>query len=153
MIWFVVSVIITISLIGVFIGIAYQYSDTIQRNARGEAANYYVNADIINDPVHMLYDENNDNLTIYVKNTGRYEIYKRHTLVGLNGETYSVNESDINIMGDESSWRRGAVARINISAESLNFQGDNYVWVEVQGIYQGSIMGRDRDSLDFYFDS
>jgi len=153
MIWFAVSVIVAISLIGVFVGLAYQYSGTIQRNARGEAANYYVNVDLVNDPVYMPYDNDTNDLTIYAKNTGMYELDTSQILVNVNGNILLVDEDDVDIMGkDDTDWTQGTVARINVNADLENGE-DHSVRIEVQGIFRGERMGRDSDSLEFHLNS
>ncbi len=149
MIWFAVTVIVTISLIGVFIGIAYNYSSRIQDNARGEAANYYVNVELINDPASVPYNETTNNLTLYAKNTGRYKLDISQTVISVNGQTNSVNESDVEVLGNSTSWSQGSVAEINVSANLKNGE-DHSVRIHVQGIYMGEKMGRDQDSFEFY---
>ncbi len=150
MIWFMVSVIVAISLMGVFVGIAYQYSDTIQQNARGEAADYKVNVEIINDPRDVPYDDEDGELTIYAKNTGTYELDKDQSLVIVNGEPHAEDELEIEMMGDSSAWTQGSVARINITVENLEENQDHRVNLEVQGIFQGERLGRDSDSIKFH---
>ncbi|MBS3817760.1 MAG: hypothetical protein KGY76_09390 [Candidatus Thermoplasmatota archaeon] len=150
MIWFAVSVIVTISLVGVFIGIAYNYSDTIQDNARGEAANYQVEAEIINDPAEVPYNETENNLTFYVKNTGKYRIDMSQIVIGLDGKPHNVNGSAVDILGNKTRWTAGTVAKINVSAPSFETGEDHYVWIEVQGLFEGDRMGSARDSFEFY---
>ncbi|MEF8873913.1 MAG: hypothetical protein V5A88_04485 [Candidatus Thermoplasmatota archaeon] len=153
MIWFAVSVIVAISLIGVFVGIAYQYSDSIQRNARGEAADYYVNVDIVNDPAMMPYDNGTNNLTIYAKNTGTYELDTSQTIVNVDGEMRAVDEDDVEILGrNDTDWTQGTVAKLNVTTD-LETGEDHSVSIEVQGIFRGDRMGRDSDSLMFHLDS
>jgi len=151
MIWFAVTIIVTISLIGVFIGIAYNYSSRIQDNARGEAANYYVDVEIINDPSSMPYNETSENLTLYVKNTGRYEIDISQILINVNGDGHYVNETHVDILGDETSWTQGTVAEINVSGP-LETGEDHSVRIDVQGIYRGERMGRSEDTLEFHLE-
>lgn len=149
MIWFAVTIIVTISLIGVFVGIAYSYSSRIQDDARAEAANYYVDVELINDPASVPYNETSGNLTLYAKNTGRYELDTSQTLVSVSGDVKYVNESDIDILDDRTGWTQGSVAEINVSTD-LETGQDHSVWIEVQGMFRGERMGRDSDSFDFY---
>lgn len=151
MIWFAVSIIIALSLVGVFIGVAYEYSDRIHADAREEAADYYVNVDIINDPGFMSYDEEENNLTLYAKNTGEYEIYKDNTLININGEMFVYDDEDVQIevLGENSDWKRGEVAQINVSI-SLYSDEDHRASLEVRGIRQGQTRGRDSSSIEFH---
>ncbi|MFO8109186.1 MAG: hypothetical protein R6U17_01490 [Thermoplasmata archaeon] len=150
LIWFAVTVVITISLVGVFVGIAYNYSSGIQDSAREQAANYYVNIEIINDPSSVPYNETTGDLTLYVKNTGKYRLDISQIIVSLSGNSSYVNESQVEVLGNNSDWTAGTVAEINLSISSLQAGRDHFVWVEVRGIFGGNNMGRGQDSLEFY---
>ncbi len=152
MLWFAISVIVALALMGVFVGIAYQYSDSIQENARSKAADYYVNVDIVNDPAQVPYNKTSNNLTIYAKNTGKYELNINKTIVSVGGgiaRSAEKDSVDVKILGNSTDWTQGNVARINVSV-SLETGKDISAWLEVQGIYQGRLNGRDRDSLKFH---
>ncbi|MFP3871891.1 MAG: hypothetical protein ACOC55_03270 [Candidatus Natronoplasma sp.] len=150
MIWFAVSVIVAISIVGAIVGIAYRYSDSIQQSAKGEAADYYVGVEIINDPVQVPYDNDTGNLTIYAKNVGMYELDISQTLINVDGVMHSVNETDVTVMGNDTDWTQGSVAKINVSVPNLETGEDHSVRIEVQGIFQGEKRGRDSDSLKFH---
>ena len=151
MIWFAITVVVTISLVAVFVGIAYDYSAGMRNSARQRAANYYVDIEIINDPAMVPYNENTNEITLYVKNTGSYRLDTSQILMSVSGEALYLDENQVTILGNNSQWTSGTVAEMRVSSSTLQIGRDHYVWIEVQGIYGGNIMGRGQDTFEFHF--
>ncbi len=151
LIWFAISIIVAGSIVGLFVGIAYNHSQAIRDHGRAEAADYYVDVELINDPSSVPYNDTTNSVSFYAKNTGRYDIPLDSVVMEIDGKAYAPEKLDMTVLGENDKWSSGTVARINITGIALTEGTDYTAWIEVQGITPGrESLGRGQDTLEFH---
>jgi flagellar protein FlaG len=133
LIFFISVVIIASVLAGVFAGVVYTLQSGI--DARGDvlSTNLQTDIKIINDPNNVP----NDNLTIYVKNTGRCTLNKDDLNIIVDGYCLESNEYSITVLNGGTDWDMGVVIKIEVldpsDYDNLS-PGDHYVKVSINGV-------------------
>ena len=134
---FIAAIVLSAGFAGVVVDSAEQYADSIGRSQSEYAKDVSTEIQIINDPgaPAKSYDEVNDTLTLYVKNTGDRIIPAEpgELTVLVNGSRHPVR--DVTVHGD-SRWRPGTVVEITVDVV-LPSGSEARVVVDVSG-------GRDR---------
>ena len=140
LIWFIISVFVAGTASLALVPVMNQMADNIEDSARGHSGQLGSAMIIINDPAVVPYDVSNGTLEIYAKNTGRTHISKMGVLALINGTSYLVSDSDIEVMGVLDLWGPGQVARVNISVPGLDPGHDYRIHLHVNTVDRG---GRD----------
>ncbi|WP_136716785.1 CARDB domain-containing protein [Halorientalis salina] len=143
MILFIASIVVAASVVGVFTDSISQVSEAIDDRGVSVSENVRTDIEIISDSGSTnVYDENDNRITIHVKNTGSETLAAEPTQIDLfvNGRYQSVENMDVSLVSDSSTWGPGEVARINISNQDLG-GGDHRVKV---------IINQDEEVFEFH---
>lgn len=113
---FVAAILMSAGLVGVIVDSAERYADSVDTSQSEYAKDVSTEIEIINDPgkPSATYDEVDDTLTLYVKNTGDRTIpaMADEITVLVNGTVHSVTA--VTIHGD-SKWRPGVVVELTVT--------------------------------------
>jgi flagellar protein FlaG len=132
LIFFIASIMIATSLVGVFLTTTYDFARDIQRDTNNKGIELQTDIKIVNDPDNMPYNYSTSVLTIYVKNTGSVPITNASkTLVLINGTAFSGNDLVITMLGNATGWFPEETAMINVTIPLS--QGYYELKVVVQG--------------------
>ena len=124
MIFFVAAIIIAGSMAGVFLSVGFSMATSINNSSSSLEEQMNTELRIINDPAAVPYS--NNNLTIYVENTGNSLVIPSTLAVMLDG--VYINDTTYQILGPSNErWGPSVVLQINI-VEPLA-SGDHYVKV------------------------
>lgn len=122
MIFFVAAIIIAGSMAGVFLSVGFSMATSINNSSASVEEQMNTELRIINDPAAIPYS--NNNLTIYVENTGKSLITPSTLAVMLDG--VFINDTTCQILGPSSErWGPSVVLQINI-VEPLA-SGDHFI--------------------------
>lgn len=111
---------------------------TLEFRQRGQGLTQAIGTDlaIVNDPKNVPYDDANDNLTIYVKNTGSQTLITEDLTVLVDGDHESFNAS---LLDDVDRWTTGTVQEVVVDVNLAS--GDH----RVRASYTPNV----GDTLDF----
>lgn len=89
---------------------------TYQVQERGEGIADAMGTDlsIVNDPQNVPYDSTENNLTLYVKNTGTTTLVEEEVLVLVDGMHRTFNTT---LLDGASRWDRGITAELTVDAD------------------------------------
>lgn len=119
-------------------GLASSLGDVaLSMNRQGEVLADAIRTDvaIVNDPDNVPYDDANDELTIYVKNTGSRTLTENDLVILVDGTHESFNGSVV----EEDRWSQGTVLEATVDVNLAS--GDH----TVRALYTPNIA----DQLDF----
>lgn len=111
---------------------------TLEFRERGSGLTEAIGTDIaiINDPKNVPYDDPENNLTIYVKNTGSEILNTEQLTVLVDGVDKEFNAT---LVGDNDRWTKGVVQDLTVVVELAS--GDH----RVRAVYTPNV----GDTLDF----
>ena len=138
-IFFIASTIVAVSLAGAFTASVYSIQGGI--DDRSDTLKNYLSTaiDIINDPNTVP----NNNLKIYVKNTGKCQLDRNNTeiivdgcVLRWDGPDDPDNQYTTSLVDGSWYWNTTTVLQIEVTASYNNLAaGDHYVKVTVNGVY------------------
>ena len=133
LILFIASMMIAASVAGVFTDSIGQLSGAVSEQGFDVSSDVRTDIEIISDSgSDAIYDDANEEITLYIKNTGTERLAAEPGALDIlvNGQfvtDYSVTRAD----GD-GAWRPGTVVRVDIQQPSLG-SGDHRVQITVNG--------------------
>ncbi len=130
---FIASLIIAASVAGAIVTEVYLTTNSFETSVTRLNERIQSDIKIINDPKNIPYNETgNNNLTIYVKNTGRTFFPKKADLIDVLIDGRYQTDISTNVVNGEE-WKPSKVLEIKIHAPDLE-NGDHRVSVGVNGI-------------------
>ena len=135
LILFIASMMIAASVAGVFTNSIGQLSGAISEQGMDVSSDVRTDVEIISDSgSDAVYDSNDDNITLYVKNTGseQLSVSSGQMDVFVNGQfatAYEVTRAD----GSGDPWSPGTVVEVEISPPQGTLSGDVRVQITVNG--------------------
>jgi flagellar protein FlaG len=133
LIFFIASVVIASLLVGVLASAVYSIHGGIYARGKTLAKNLETDIEIVNDPNNVP----NDNLTIYVKNTGRCQLNMNDTTVIVDGYCLERAEYSLTVLDNNQYWNISTVLKIEVLDPSDYDDlppGDHYVKVSINGV-------------------
>lgn len=135
MILFIASMIIAASVAGVFTSSVDELSDAIDDQGLQVSEDVRTSIEIISDSgaSDTVYDENDEQITILVKNTGTTDLVPEDTPLDVlvNGQFKASSDVDVELLGEGQTWSENEVVRVTID-HALG-EGDHRVKVIVNG--------------------
>lgn len=127
MIFFIVSVVVASSLVGVLYVRTHEISTGIEEKANSFALELRTDIEIINDPEDILWEDSK--LEFYVKNTGTTTINNDTIVVIYDGNAFT--PATVEYVGNGNSWIPGSTAKISIELTSEPEEGKHRVKIIV----------------------
>lgn len=135
MILFIASMLIAASVAGVFTSSVDQLSDAIDDQGLEVSDEIRTSIEIISDSGagDAIYDEDEEELTLLVKNTGTNGLVPEATQLDVlvNGQFQSSENIEVELLGDGETWNQNEVVRVTIDVTLED--GDHRVKVIVNG--------------------
>ncbi len=134
MILFIASMLIAASVAGVFTTSVDDIADAIEEQGPAVSDQVKTNIDIISDSgSDAIYDEESEEITILVKNTGSSNIVPDTTDINVlvNGQFVAADDLTFELLGEGNTWSSSEVIRITIN-QQLD-AGDHRVLINVNG--------------------
>lgn len=135
MILFIASMLIAASVAGVFTSSVDQLSDAIDDQGLEVSDEIRTSIEIISDSGagDAIYDEDEEELTLLVKNTGTNGLVPEATQLDVlvNGQFQSSESIEVELLGDGETWNQNEVVRVTIDVTLED--GDHRVKVIVNG--------------------
>ena len=138
-IFFIAAVLISVSVVAVFAAVINDFTNSIEDKSNRLNDEIRTDIQIINDPTGVPFF--NDNLTIYVKNTGRTTIVNDSLVVLVDGARVNITNLST---PDGALWHTGITANITISTPSIDIEKDHTLRVIVMHGASDSIIFRVR---------
>jgi flagellar protein FlaG len=150
MIFFIAAILVSSAVAVTLIGVIDQYADQISDEASVLEGEMRARMTIINDPLYVIYDTSDNNLTYYLKNTGTSDLSMDDIVVGGNGTAKAGNEIWVTLMGNGTTWRPGDTVEVTFRVSGLREGVDYDGWATTSGISEtGQIRGSADDSFVF----
>ncbi len=116
LIFFIASIMIATSLVGVFLTTTHDFASDIQRDTDTRGKDLQTAIKIVNDPDNVPYNSTTGVLTIYVKNTGSVPITNASkSLVLINGTAFSGSDLSIKMLGGALAWYPEETVEMNVT--------------------------------------
>lgn len=147
-IFFIAAIVISVSVVGVFAKVINDFTGSIEDKSNRLNDEIRTEIQIINDPTGVPFF--NDNLTIYVKNTGRTTIINSSLVVLVDGERVNITEFST---PDGALWHTGITANISISTPKIDAERDHTLKVIVMHGASDHIVFRVRSLSGMRFDN
>ncbi|MCZ7357048.1 MAG: flagellar protein G [Candidatus Methanoperedens sp.] len=129
LIFFIGAVVIAVSVIGVVTTNVHSITASYGMSSQTLADQLKTDITIINDPAAIPYDNNTDNYSFYVKNTGKNTLDPTSVNMFIDGNYYNFSKNwTIMDKPGSSSWYPAYVLRLNYSSPGLS-SGDHTVRV------------------------
>ncbi|MGA1820468.1 MAG: hypothetical protein ACMUHU_05600 [Thermoplasmatota archaeon] len=150
MIFFIAAILVSSAVAVTLIEVIDRYTDEISDEASVVEGEMRSRMTIINDPLYVIYDTSDGNLTFYLKNTGTGDLSKDDIVVSANGTTKAGSEIWAAQLGDGSTWRPGDVVEVKFRVPGLKEGIDYKGWATTSGISEkGFIRGTTQASIVF----
>ncbi len=134
MILFIASMLIAASVAGVFTTSVDDIADAIEEQGPAVSDQVKTSIDIISDSgSDAIYDEDEEEITILVKNTGSSNLVPDTTDIDVlvNGQFVGADDLEFELLGEGNTWSSSEVIRITID-QPLE-AGDHRVLINVDG--------------------
>lgn len=134
---FIAAMIVAASVAGLLTNTVNDISSAIEDQGFSTSDEIRSDITIINDPGAEVYNSSDEELTLFVKNTGSTELSNasRDIDILVNGIFVSVADGDIQLLGGKEVWGQSTVAQITVNTtgtRSIN-AGENRVKVVADG--------------------
>lgn len=143
MILFIASILVAASVVGVFTDSISQVSEAIDQRGMSVSENVRTDIEIISDSGSTaVYDEQDNAITIHIKNTGSERLTARADQIDLfvNGKYQSPDDMEVTLVGGATTWGPGEVAKVRILDQGT-LTGDQRVKV---------IVNQDEEVFEFH---
>lgn len=119
---FIAAMIVAASVAGLLTTTVNDISNAVEEEGFSTSDDIRSDIDIINDPGAGVYNSTDNEVTLYVKNTGSRELSAAsgNIDVFVNGVFTSVSDDNVTIRGDSEVWGRNDVVEITVSGDSVN---------------------------------
>jgi len=104
LIFFIATIFIALSLVGVFTVVTNQLKDALENRAETERESVRSKVEVINDLVAMPYNNTTKTLDIYVKNAGTQRLFPNDTLMLIDGVDHNYTWR---MVGGGTNWTQG----------------------------------------------
>ena len=113
LIFFIVSVIIALSVAGGIFMNVQSISTAATMGSKTFSQQLRTDITIINDPEKIPYDAGTSNYTFYVKNTGKEDLFPQYITVLIDGSLVPDGNLNKTILNGDAMWMPGDVLEIN----------------------------------------
>lgn len=117
LILFIGAIIVAGGVAVTLIGIADDVSVSVEAVSDDLTTQLENDVTIISDPGsdEAIYDDDTDEITLLVMNTGENTLEEDNIIVLVNGEIIEVDQAEI--VGDAEQWREGEVVRVTVTED------------------------------------
>jgi|GEM_PF-7100528 len=130
LIWLAISMVIALSLAGAFVTISGRIVDSIEDDTGQRVGDKEARISVVNTD-GTLYEEDDGNYTIFIKNVGSRNLLIDEMIIGVGGELHSSDDINATIVdGDE--WAPSKICRAEFNS-SIDY-GEYDVWVSVPAL-------------------
>lgn len=132
---FIAAMLVAASVAGMLTNTVNDISNAIEEQGFSTSDDIRSDITIINDPGNGTYDSTSNEVTLYVKNTGRTELATNSGNIDLfvNGVFTPVSGDNVTILEGAEIWGRNDVVRMTVSSDNVNDPGENRVKVVADG--------------------
>jgi archaellum component FlaG (FlaF/FlaG flagellin family) len=146
MIFFIAAIIVSSAVALTLVEVIDTYAENIGDNASLVEAEMRAKVTIINDPLYVIYDTSDTNLTFYLKNTGTMDLSIPDIVVSANGTSRGGDDIWVDLMGNGTRWRPGDVVEVTFRVPKLKEGMDYSGWASTSGL---SERGTAKGSADY----
>lgn len=150
MIFFITAIIVSSAVAVTLVDVIDRYTDEISDEASIVEGEMRSRVTIINDPLYVIYNSGDGNLTFYLKNTGTGDLSKDDIVVSANGTTRAGKSLWVTQLGGGSAWKPGDVVQVTFRVPGLREGVDYHGWASTSGLSEkGIVRGSAQSSLVF----
>jgi len=150
MIFFIAAIIVSSAVALTLVEVIDTYAENIGYEASLVEGEMRSRVTIINDPLFVLYDKSDANLTFYLKNTGTVDLSMQDIVVSANGTGKGGNDIRVDLMGNGTRWGPGDVVEVVFRVPNLKEDVDYSGWASTSGLTEkGTASGSADDSIIF----
>jgi archaellum component FlaG (FlaF/FlaG flagellin family) len=150
MIFFIAAIIVSSAVALTLVGVIDTYAENIGDEASLVEGEMRARVTIINDPLYVIYDPSDTNLTFYLKNTGTVDLSMEDLVVSANGTSKGGDDIWVDLMGNGTRWAPGDVVEVNFRVPTLKEGMDYSGWASTSGLSEkGTARGNADDRIIF----